>query len=169
MSAVFATTFVLSLLLPFVVKPLLRGLGIMDVPNERSSHERPVLRGLGLAVLIAIVAVEAAAVVVTLSIAPDSSSWKYLLVVMLGTLVGARTIEVPPGLVRRVLGLAWRMRAAPVPGSLFSALMHVPLLATERARNELGWQPEHTGAEALDSLLRGVPERAGAATPPLHP
>lgn len=86
LSSVFATTLVLSLLLPFVVKPLLRGLGIMDVPNERSSHERPVLRGLGLAVLIAIVAVEAAAVVATLSIAPDSSSWKYLLVVMLGTL-----------------------------------------------------------------------------------
>ncbi|MGD9606316.1 MAG: UDP-phosphate alpha-N-acetyl-D-fucosaminephosphotransferase [Leucobacter sp.] len=46
-------TLVLSLLLPFVVKPLLVRLGIMDVPNDRSSHERPVLRGLGLAVLIA--------------------------------------------------------------------------------------------------------------------
>lgn len=48
-----AITLVLSLLLPFAVKPLLMKLGIMDVPNERSSHERPVLRGLGLAVLIA--------------------------------------------------------------------------------------------------------------------
>ncbi|WP_449277766.1 UDP-phosphate alpha-N-acetyl-D-fucosaminephosphotransferase [Leucobacter sp. GX24907] len=46
-------TLLLSLLLPFAVKPLLVRLGIMDVPNERSSHERPVLRGLGLAVLIA--------------------------------------------------------------------------------------------------------------------
>lgn len=51
--AVGAITFLLSLLLPFAVKPLLTKLGIMDVPNERSSHERPVLRGLGLAVLIA--------------------------------------------------------------------------------------------------------------------
>lgn len=49
-----AVTLLLSLLLPFVVRPLLVRLGIMDVPNERSSHERPVLRGLGLAVLIAI-------------------------------------------------------------------------------------------------------------------
>lgn len=48
-----ALVFVLSLFLPFIVKPLLVKLGIMDVPNERSSHERPVLRGLGLAVLIA--------------------------------------------------------------------------------------------------------------------
>ena len=46
-------SFFLALLLPVVVKPLLVKLGVMDVPNERSSHERPVLRGLGLAVLMA--------------------------------------------------------------------------------------------------------------------
>lgn len=48
-------TLALSLLLPVVVRPLLVRLGIMDVPNERSSHDRPVLRGLGLAVLVAMV------------------------------------------------------------------------------------------------------------------
>lgn len=47
---------VLSLLLPFAVRPLLVRLGIMDVPNDRSSHERPVIRGLGLAVLLAMAA-----------------------------------------------------------------------------------------------------------------
>ncbi len=46
-------TLVLSLSLPVVVKPLLVKLGIMDVPNDRSSHIKPVLRGLGLAVLLA--------------------------------------------------------------------------------------------------------------------
>ena len=46
-------TFIASVLLPYVVRPILVRLGIMDIPNERSSHERPVLRGLGLAVLIA--------------------------------------------------------------------------------------------------------------------
>lgn len=51
-----AATLALSLALPFAVRPLLVKLGIMDVPNERSSHDRPVLRGLGLAVLIAIAA-----------------------------------------------------------------------------------------------------------------
>lgn len=48
-----ALALALSLLLPFIVKPLLVRLGIMDVPNDRSSHVKPVLRGLGLAVLIA--------------------------------------------------------------------------------------------------------------------
>lgn len=46
-------TLALSASLPVVVRPLLVRLRIMDVPNERSSHARPVLRGLGLAVLIA--------------------------------------------------------------------------------------------------------------------
>ena len=46
-------TLVCSLGLPVLVRPVLERLGIVDIPNERSSHERPVLRGLGLAVLIA--------------------------------------------------------------------------------------------------------------------
>lgn len=43
-----------SLLAPTVLKPLLTHLGIIDVPNERSSHSRAVIRGLGLAPLLAL-------------------------------------------------------------------------------------------------------------------
>lgn len=50
-----AAALILSLCIPFVVKPWLQRLGIVDVPSARSSHERPVLRGLGLAVMLAIV------------------------------------------------------------------------------------------------------------------
>lgn len=50
---VFAVTLVISVLSPFAVKPLLIKLHIMDVPNERSSHQGVVIRGLGLAVLAA--------------------------------------------------------------------------------------------------------------------
>lgn len=49
-------TLLLSAILPLAVTPLLRGMGIVDVPNERSSHTRPVIRGMGLAVLIALLA-----------------------------------------------------------------------------------------------------------------
>lgn len=45
---------VLSALLPFLLRGALERLGVIDVPNERSSHEKPVLRGMGLAVLIAL-------------------------------------------------------------------------------------------------------------------
>ena len=48
------TALVLSLLLPFAVKPLLRRLGVIDIPNTRSSHSTVVLRGMGLAVSLAI-------------------------------------------------------------------------------------------------------------------
>lgn len=86
-----------------------------------------------------------------------------------GELMGARTVEVPPAVARRALGAAWRAHVAQVPGSLFEALMHVPVLSTQRARRELEWVPQHTGRDALDALLAGLPERAGSTMPPLQP
>nr|WP_233613197.1 UDP-phosphate alpha-N-acetyl-D-fucosaminephosphotransferase [Leucobacter edaphi] len=83
-----AVTLALSLALPVVVKPLLQRLGIMDVPNARSSHERPILRGLGLAVLIAMT-VGAAVAIVWFAAAPDAGAgarWDVLLIVALGSL-----------------------------------------------------------------------------------
>lgn len=76
--------FVLSLSLPFLVRPLLVRLGIMDVPNERSSHERPILRGLGLAVLIAMT-VSGVVAVIALSVASAGfGRWDLLLLVVIG-------------------------------------------------------------------------------------
>ncbi|MER1997669.1 MAG: glycosyltransferase family 4 protein [Arthrobacter sp.] len=42
-----AAAFLASLLLPFGFIPLLRRLGVVDVPNERSSHTKTVIRGVG--------------------------------------------------------------------------------------------------------------------------
>jgi UDP-GlcNAc:undecaprenyl-phosphate GlcNAc-1-phosphate transferase len=80
-----ALTLVLALLLPVVVRPLLVKLGVMDVPNERSSHERPVLRGLGLAVLIAMAVGGGVGVALSASSVP-LMGWDILLVVLLGSL-----------------------------------------------------------------------------------
>lgn len=80
-------TLVLSLSLPFVVRPLLVKLKIMDVPNERSSHERPVLRGLGLAVLIAIAIGGGLAVGVTEQTGIPMLGWDLLLAVLVGSLL----------------------------------------------------------------------------------
>lgn len=43
-----------SVVAPALVRPLLTRLGVIDIPNERSSHTRPILRGVGLAPLAAI-------------------------------------------------------------------------------------------------------------------
>lgn len=80
-------TLVLSLLLPFAVKPVLVRLGIMDVPNERSSHERPVLRGLGLAVLAAMVVGGGVGVVLLWTPGLPLMGWDLLLAVLVGSLL----------------------------------------------------------------------------------
>ncbi|WP_125099077.1 UDP-phosphate alpha-N-acetyl-D-fucosaminephosphotransferase [Leucobacter chromiireducens] len=97
-------TLALSLALPTVVKPLLVRLGIMDVPNERSSHERPVLRGLGLAILIAMLV--GGIVAVLLFAVPGWSGhavWDVLVVVVGGSLLAG------------LLGLAEDLRGISVP------------------------------------------------------
>lgn len=45
---------IVSLLAPAVLKPLLTRMGVVDIPNMRSSHTIPVIRGGGLAPLLAV-------------------------------------------------------------------------------------------------------------------
>lgn len=98
-------TLVLSLVLPTVVRPWLVKLGIMDVPNERSSHERPVLRGLGLAVLIAML-VGGLIGVWSFASGGLSLQWSMLLTVAVGaTLAGLL------GLAEDLRGLSVKVRS----------------------------------------------------------
>jgi nucleoside-diphosphate-sugar epimerase len=87
----------------------------------------------------------------------------------LGELLGARTFDVPVGAARAALAAAWRTRLAPVPPELFDALMRLPVMATDRAREELGWVPRHSAADALGAMFSGAYQRAGSTMPPLHP
>lgn len=101
-------TLALSLLLPFAVKPLLVRLGIMDVPNARSSHERPVLRGLGLAVLIAMTAGGGVAIgLYALRGWSGHGVWDVLVVV-----VGCSLLAGLLGLVEDLRGLSVPVRSA---------------------------------------------------------
>jgi UDP-glucose 4-epimerase len=87
----------------------------------------------------------------------------------LGALLDARTVDVPVDVVHAALAAAWRARLAPVPAELFDALLHVPVMASDRARAELDWQPRHSGADALSALFSGAQMRAGSTMPPLQP
>ncbi|NGN94773.1 NAD-dependent epimerase/dehydratase family protein [Nocardioides sp. KC13] len=87
----------------------------------------------------------------------------------LGELLEARTVEIPPNLVRHGLDTAWHARLAPVPGSLLDAVMQLPLMSTARAELELDWRPRHTAMEALEAVISGIPEKAGSDLPPLRP
>lgn len=95
----------LSLLLPFAVRPLLVRLGIMDVPNSRSSHDRPVLRGLGLAVLLAMTL--AGGLAVSLFALGGTFGWTTLAAVVAGSLAVGLL-----GLSEDLRGLSVRARSA---------------------------------------------------------
>ena len=94
-------TLVASLLLPFPIRPLLIRLGIMDVPNERSSHDRPVLRGLGLAVLVAMTLGGASALLAASF--GGAAGWEMAVTVMAGSLAAG------------LLGMSEDLRGLSVP------------------------------------------------------
>ncbi|MER6098026.1 NAD-dependent epimerase/dehydratase family protein [Streptomyces sp. NPDC001728] len=85
----------------------------------------------------------------------------------LGELLNARPVRVPAVAVRGALSAAWRLRLAQAPPGLFDALRQMPLLATERARRELQWEPSRSSLETLEAFLRGVRAGAGDDTGPL--
>ncbi|GHJ94005.1 NAD-dependent epimerase [Streptomyces sp. NE5-10] len=86
---------------------------------------------------------------------------------LLGEMFGARPVKVPAGAVRGALAAAWHLRLAPASPGLFDLLRHLPVMSTDRAREELEWRPEATSVEALEAFLRGVRAGAGDDTAPL--
>jgi nucleoside-diphosphate-sugar epimerase len=87
----------------------------------------------------------------------------------LGDLLGARPVRVPAKALRAAADLTWRARLQPTPPGWLDMGLAVPVMDTRRAREELGWTPQHGAGEALLELLEGMRERAGADTPPLDP
>jgi nucleoside-diphosphate-sugar epimerase len=81
----------------------------------------------------------------------------------------AREAALPAGAVRRLAGAAWRLRLSPTPPGWLDLAVGTPVLDSSKARDELGWKPEHTAIEALEELLEGLREGAGGPTPPLAP
>lgn len=81
--------------------------------------------------------------------------------------IGVRTFPVRAGAVRRLADLSWRLRLQPTPPGWLDMALNVPLMSSERARTELGWQPTHSGVEALEELLVGMRKGHGHPTPPL--
>jgi UDP-glucose 4-epimerase len=82
--------------------------------------------------------------------------------------IGVRSFPVPARVVRRLADLSWRLRLQPTPPGWLDMALNVPLMSSERAREELGWEPRHNAVDALEELLAGMREGHGARTPPLE-
>ena len=83
--------------------------------------------------------------------------------------IGVRSFPVPRALVRGLADLSWRLRLQPTPPGWLDMALNVPLMSSQRARTELGWEPRHSAIEALEELLEGMREGQGGGTPPLEP
>src|SRR3954447_1013901 len=87
----------------------------------------------------------------------------------LGELLNARQVRVPRALLRAAASATWRLRLQPTPPGWIDLALETPLMSSERAHRELGWEPLRTSEDALLELLEGLRTGRGYATPPLDP
>ncbi|GAA1569151.1 SDR family oxidoreductase [Actinomadura kijaniata] len=86
---------------------------------------------------------------------------------VLAEVLRARRVPVPAVGARAAVAAAWRLNLVPASPHLVDMVLRLPIMDVTRAREELGWNPEHTGVDALRELLEGLREGAGMDTPPL--
>jgi len=87
----------------------------------------------------------------------------------LAQILGARRVRTAPRMLRAAAATTWRARLQPSPPGWLDMALQVPLMSTNRARQELGWDPSVGADEALLQLLDGMRDAAGMPTPPLDP
>jgi len=88
---------------------------------------------------------------------------------MIGEILGVPVKRMPVRAARSALSAAWAAHLVPAEPGLFDLLRLAPLMSTRRAREELGWAPEHDAVDAFQTLLAGIESGEGAPTPPLSP
>ncbi|QKS12675.1 NAD-dependent epimerase/dehydratase family protein [Curtobacterium sp. Csp1] len=76
-------------------------------------------------------------------------------------------VRIPLRLLRGVVTLTWRLRLQPTDAGWLDIAAGVPVMQTDRARNELGWAPQHTAEDALRELVGGFAD--GARVPASGP
>jgi UDP-glucose 4-epimerase len=86
---------------------------------------------------------------------------------ILGRIFRARPVPMPASALVGGARLAFRARLAPAPPELVELFLSLPVLDWGRARQELGWTPQRSGVDALESLLEGWRTGASLPTPPL--
>lgn len=70
-------------------------------------------------------------------------------------------------LARRLADLSWRLRLQPTPPDWLDMAMELPLISSQRAARELGWEPQVTAIEALADLFAGLRTGQNGAVAPV--
>jgi UDP-glucose 4-epimerase len=86
---------------------------------------------------------------------------------VLGSILDARLVPMRGSVLRALADVTWRARLQPTSPGWVDMALNVPLLNCARAREELGWQPQHSAEDALRDLIAGWAAGTSFATPPL--
>lgn len=78
-------------------------------------------------------------------------------------------LPLPASALRPMIKAAHRAGVLPTDEGWLDMGRHVPVMDNSRAKQELRWALEHTGAEALEELVEGMAAGVGAASVPLRP
>jgi len=87
---------------------------------------------------------------------------------LMASLLHARRLRIRARTLRGLVSAAFRLRLTPTDPGWIDLALCSPLMDTERARMELGWEPRRDAAESLLDLIEGLRHGEGLATAPLH-
>lgn len=87
----------------------------------------------------------------------------------LAHLLHARPVGVAPRVARAFVGATWKARLQPVSPDWLDIARGVPVMLTDRARLELGWEPAYDSEAVMRELMDGLQHAEGFPTPPLDP
>jgi nucleoside-diphosphate-sugar epimerase len=83
--------------------------------------------------------------------------------------LGGRPGRLPSPFLLRVTDALWAAHLWPLDAGWLRMAAEVPLIDSGRARRELGWQPEHSGADAWRELVEAMAQGLGGETPATRP
>jgi len=86
---------------------------------------------------------------------------------LLGRLLTARPIDVPPAAVRALAAVTWRAHLQPTEPGWLDLANGLPIMDTTRARTELGWSPAHGAEAAMREFLSALARGRGGESPVL--
>lgn len=87
----------------------------------------------------------------------------------LADLFGARQVPVPVAVLRAGLAASWHLRLQPLDPGWIDMGAQVPLMSSERAHRELGWEPQVSAERAAADLIDGLRSGAGESFPASRP
>jgi nucleoside-diphosphate-sugar epimerase len=82
-------------------------------------------------------------------------------------LLRGRAVPVPFRVVRAAMSAAWNAHLVPAAPGLLDLAHVLPMMATDRARDELEWEPRISSIAAVEEFLDGLRSSEGGPTPPL--